>query len=115
MIKKTLKKGKNDIFYIRLGHINESYSKKIISIIDDIDNNLSKICFCGLYISLKIIENLSKKRISELITKLGKVNMDVWESSLNISLEKDCHIWTATNLLIRQIWIEFWPNKKELL
>lgn len=55
MIKNALKIGKNDISYKYLEHISETYSKKIISIIDNIDSDSIKICFYKLYISIKRI------------------------------------------------------------
>lgn len=77
VVKKALKKGKNNIFYIYLGHIDETYSKKIISIINNIDGDSTKICFYELCISAKIIRNLSTKPMSEVTTKLGRVYIDL--------------------------------------
>lgn len=73
---KALKKNKNDILYIQLGHIGKSHSKQINSMINNIDGNPSKICFCKIYIKAKITKNLSKKLISTMIEKLKRVYMD---------------------------------------
>lgn len=86
--KKTLKKGRNDILYVYLGYIKETHSKKIISLVDDIDRNSSKIFFCKLYIGLKTTRILSKKLISEVLAILGKVHIDLWEIFSDISLKK---------------------------
>lgn len=45
--------------------------------VDNDDNNSSKICFCKLCISSKITQNLSKKPMSEVTTKLGRVHIDL--------------------------------------
>lgn len=97
IVKKSLKKGKNDLFYACLGHMVETYNKKIISIVDDIDSDPTKICFYKSCISIKITINLSIKTISEITTKLGKVHINFWRLFLNISLGKNCYIWTITN------------------
>lgn len=72
-----LKKNKNNIFHIYLGNIDETYNKKIVLIIDDINNNSTKICFYELYISTKIIHNLNIKPISKINTKFDKVYKDI--------------------------------------
>ena len=77
MIKKALKKDKNDIPYTCLGYMGKIYSKKVISMVDDIDNDPNKICFYESCISLKITQNLSKKPMSEVTTKLGRVYIDL--------------------------------------
>lgn len=97
VVKRALKKSKNNIFYTYLRHIGKINSKKIISMIDDIYGDPTKICFYELYISIKIIRNLSIKAISKVTTKLGKVHIDFWGSFSNISLERNCYIWTATD------------------
>lgn len=76
VIVKALKKNKNDILYICLGYISKFYSKQISNMIDNIDSNLSKICFCKVYIEAKILKNLSKKPISAMTEKLKKVYID---------------------------------------
>ena len=91
-VKKALKKGKNDIFHIRLRHIGEIHSKKIIVIVDNIDGNPNKICFCELYISVKITRNPSTKLLSKVSIKLGRIYIDLWGPSSNISLEGNCYI-----------------------
>lgn len=56
IVKNTLKKDKNDIFYKRLQHISKTYNKKVFLMINNsINENLNKICFYKLYINLKII------------------------------------------------------------
>lgn len=77
VVKKALKKGKNDILYVCLGHIGKTHGKKIILIVDNIDSNSTKICFHKLYISAKIMQNLSSKPISEITTKMGKMYIDL--------------------------------------
>lgn len=77
MIKKALKKGKNNIFYARLKYISEIHRKKIISIVDDIDSNLTKICFCESYINIKITKNSSIKPILKVTTKLNRLYIDL--------------------------------------
>lgn len=57
--------------------MDETYSKRIISIVNDIDGDLSKIYFCKLCINLKIMQNPSKKPMSEVTTKLDRVYMDL--------------------------------------
>lgn len=72
-----MKKGKNDILYIHYKRISETHNKKIISILDNIDGDLNKIYFCNLGIDAKIIKNPSVKPMSEIITKLGKMHIDL--------------------------------------
>lgn len=90
MIIKALKKGKNYILYVYLGHMSETYGIKIILMIDDINGNLTKIYFYDYksYTNIKIMQNFSNKSISEIITKLGRVNMDFWGLFPNIFLER---------------------------
>lgn len=71
--KKALKKGKNDLLHARLGNMGETHSKKIISIVDNIDNDPTKIFFYELCIGAKIIKNPSTKPMSKVTTKLSKV------------------------------------------
>lgn len=77
MVKKTLKKGKNDIFHTCLEHMGETHIKKIILMVNDIIGDLSKIYFCESYINSKIMRNPSKKPMSEVTTKLGRVHIDL--------------------------------------
>lgn len=112
VVKKVLKNGKNDILHIELGHIGKTYSKRVISMVDDIDTDLSKIYFYESCISLKIMQNPSKKSISEVITRLGKIHIDLWKPSLDISLKENYYMWTATDQATEQVWTEFRPNKK---
>ena len=77
VVKRALKKGKNDILHARLGHMGETHSKRIISMVDDIDNDPTKICFCESCISAKITKNLSTKPMSEVTIKLSRVHMDL--------------------------------------
>ena len=77
MVKKALKKGKNDILYICLGYIGEIHGKKIILIVDNIDSNLIKICFYESYISAKITKNPSSKSMLLVTTWIGRVHMDL--------------------------------------
>lgn len=69
IVKKTLKKGKNNILYIYLGYIDKTNSKKIVLMIDDINSDIIKICFYELCISAKITQNLSTKFMLEVNTK----------------------------------------------
>ena len=96
-VKKALRKGKNDILHARLGHIGETHSKKIILIVDNINGNLTKICFCELCISAKKTRNPSSKPMLEVTIKMGRVYMDLWGSFPNISLERNCYMWTTTD------------------
>lgn len=77
VVKKALKKGKDNIFHTRLGYISETHNKRIISIIDNINGDLTKIYFCELYISIKITRNLGTKSMSKITTKLDRVHMDL--------------------------------------
>lgn len=115
VVKKAWIKSKNDILHARLGHIGETHNKKIISMIDDIDKDPSKISFCKSYIGSKITWNPSREPMSKVTTKLGRVHMDLWGPSPDISLEKNCYMWTATDQATSRVWTDFWPNKKELL
>ncbi len=54
MIKKALEKSKNDIFHALYVHISGANSKTIVSMINDIDCDLTKIHFCESCISAKI-------------------------------------------------------------
>lgn len=87
-----MKKGKNDILYASLEYMCEIHNKRFILMVDNDDKDSSKICFCKLCISSKITQNTSKKPISEVTTKLGRVYMDLRESFPNIFLEWNCYI-----------------------
>lgn len=52
-----MKKGKNYILYVYLGHMGGTYGIKIILMIDDINGNLTKIYFydCKSYTNIKIM------------------------------------------------------------
>lgn len=76
MVKKTLKKGTNYLFYTCLGYIDKTHNKKIILMVDNTDGNTTKICFCKSYISAKITQNLSSKPISEITIKIGGMHID---------------------------------------
>ncbi len=115
LVKKALKKGKNDILHAQLGHMGETNSKRIASMVNDIDGDPTKICFCESCISAKITRNPSTKPMSEVTTKLGRVNMDLWGLLPDISLERNRYIWTATDQATGRVWTEFRPNKKEVL
>ncbi len=78
VVKKALKKCKNDILHARLGHMGKTHSKRIASMVNDIDGDPTKICFCESFISAKITRNPSTKPMSEVTTKLGRVHMDLW-------------------------------------
>ena len=105
VVTKALKNGKNDILHIRLGHMGKTYRKKIISMVVDIDGNLTKICFydCKSYTSTKITQNPSNKPILEITTKLDRVYIDFSGLSLNISLKGDQYTWITTNQVISQV------------
>ena len=115
VVKKALKKGKNDILHTRLGHMGETYSNRIISMVDDIDDDPTKICFCESCICAKITIHPSMKPMSKVTTKLGRVHMDLWGPSPDISLEGNCYMWTVTNQATGRVWTKFRPNKKEIL
>lgn len=76
IFRKVLKKGKNNVFYIYLAHIGKTHSKRVIFIGDNINQDLNKISFYELYISLKIIQDSSKKFISKVIIKLSRIHTD---------------------------------------
>ena len=80
VVTKALKNGKNDILHARLGHMGETHGKKIISMVDDIDGDPTKICFydCKSCTGTKITQNPSNKPMSEVTTKLDRVHMDFW-------------------------------------
>ena len=92
VVKKILRKSKNNILYARLGNMGETHSKKIISMVDNIDGDPTKICFCESYISAKIMQNPSNKPISEVTTKMNRVYIDLWGPFPDISLEKNCYM-----------------------
>lgn len=48
----------------------KTHNKKIISIMNNINSNPTKICFYKLYIGAKIMHHLSSKPISLIITKM---------------------------------------------
>lgn len=97
-----LKKSKNSILHVCLGPTDKIHKKKIVSIGDDNDGNLTKICFCNFesYIGTKIMQNLSNKLMSEVSTKLSRIYMKFWRFFSDISLEEDQYTWTATNPVI---------------
>lgn len=45
--------------------------------VDNINSDLTKICFYESYFSAKITKNLSSKLMSKITTKIGKVYMDL--------------------------------------
>lgn len=92
MVKKVLKKGKDNIFYIYLRYISKIYNKKIVIIVDNINGNLIKICFYKSYISTKIKKNLSTKLISKITTKLDKIHINFCKFFSNILLKRNCYI-----------------------
>ncbi len=77
VVLKPLKKDKNDFLHARLGNIGESHSKQISSMVDNIDDDSSKICFCEACIRAKITRNPSKKPISAMTEKLERVHIDL--------------------------------------
>lgn len=77
VVKKALKKGKNNLFYEQLGHMGKIYSKKNFSIIDNIDGNPTKIYFYQLCINAKITKNPRIKPILKITTKLNKMHMSL--------------------------------------
>ncbi len=85
----TLKKDQNDILHAPLGNIGESHSKRISYIVDDIDDDLSKICFCEIGIGANITRNLSKKLISAVTKKLKRGHIDLWGPVPDIPLHKN--------------------------
>lgn len=72
-----MKKSKNNIVYTCLEHIDRTHSKSITSIGDNINNDPTKIYFCDSYINVKITRNLSIKSMSEVITKLSRIYIDL--------------------------------------
>ena len=97
VVVKALKKDKNNILHVQLSHIGESHSKQISSMVDDIDSNPSKICFCEICIGAKITRNPSKKPISAMTEKLERVQMDLWAPTPDIFLQGNRYMWTATD------------------
>ena len=71
--------------------MDETHGKKIVLMVDDIDGDPTKICFCDCEscTSTKITQNPSNKPMSEITTKLGRVYMDFWGLSPDIFLERD--------------------------
>lgn len=63
--------------------------------VDNINGNLTKICFYKLYINVNIIQNLSIKLISKLITKLGKLYINFYKPFFDIFSKKNYCIWTV--------------------
>lgn len=45
--------------------------------VDNINGDITKICFCELCISAKILQNLSTKPILEIITKWDSIHIDL--------------------------------------
>lgn len=60
--------------------------------VDDINSDLKKICFGESYISVKITQTLRIKTMFEVITKLGRVNMDLHGLFPFDNLEKKYYI-----------------------
>ncbi len=97
VVVKALTKDKNNILHARLGHIGESHNKRISHMVDDIDIDPSKIWFCEACIEAKITRNSSKKPIPAVMEKLKRVYMDLWGPALDISLQGNRYMWTATD------------------
>lgn len=83
--------------------------------IDNIDGDLTKVCFCELCINAKIMQNLNSKPMLKVTTKIVRVYIDLWGFFPDIFLKKNCYICTATNQATGQVWTDFWLNKRELL
>lgn len=92
IVKKALKEDKNNILHTCLRYMSETQSKRIVSIVNDIDDNQIKICFYESYIDVKITQNLSIKPMSKVTTKLGRVYIDLWGPSPNISPKGNYYI-----------------------
>lgn len=97
MIKKALKNNKNDILHAGLENVDKTYSKKIVLMVDDIDGDPTKICFCKLFINAKITQNSRSKPMSEVIFKLVRAHIGLSGPSFDIFFKTNCYIWTATN------------------
>lgn len=89
VVKKSLRKEKNDILHLCLMYMGKTHSKKMISMVANIDSDQTKICFCKSCISAKITQNSSSRLMSEITTKMGRVHMDLWGLSPNIFLERN--------------------------
>lgn len=72
--------------------MDEPYSKKIFSMVDDVNSDPTMIYFCKSCINAKITRNSSIKFMSEVTTKLGRMHIDLWEPSFDIFLEGNCYM-----------------------
>lgn len=115
VVMKAIKKSKNDICHVRLGHLGETYSRTISGMVNDMDGDPSKACFCEPCVGAKITRQASKNSMSEVTLKLGRVHMDLWGPSADISLQGNRYMWTATDQATGGVWTDFRPNKKNLL
>ena len=103
VVKKALKKGKNDILHIYLGYMDETHCNRMISMVNVIEDDPTKIRFCESCISTKITKNSSTKSMIEVTTKLNRVYIDLWRPSTHISLKRNCYMWTVTYQAIRRV------------
>lgn len=87
----------------------------MISIVDNIDGDLNKICFCKSCNSLKIMRNSRTKPMSEVTNQLDRVHIRIWGSSPNIFLEENHYMCIVADQVTGQVWTKFYPNIKELL
>ena len=92
VVVKALKKDKNDILHAQLGQMGKSHSKRISQIVDDIDGDPSKICFCEVCIEAKITRISSEKPILPGTEKLERVHLDLWGPALDIFLQGNRYI-----------------------
>ena len=83
--------------------------------VEDIDDDQSKICFCEACIEAKITRTSSRKPISAVTEKLIIVQIDLWRPSPHISFQRNRYMWIATNKATGRVLTEFCPNNKELL
>lgn len=65
--------------------------------IDNINSNLTQICFYESYIDAKIMSNLCIKFLLKVTTKLDRVHIDLYRLFSNIFPHKIFYIWTVTN------------------
>lgn len=56
--------------------MSKTHNEKIFFIVDNINGDLTKICFCKLYISAKITQNAGIKPLSEITINLSKIFID---------------------------------------
>lgn len=92
IFKRVYNKSKNDILPDCLRYIGETHNNGIISLVNNIDNDLTKTCFYKLGISAKITKDLSTKFMLKITTKLSRVHIDLWKLSPNIFLKRNCYI-----------------------